>query len=216
MKLFAVYVSFAPVVGSSFLDPVRSSGAFQDSGAVRRPGSATIRDQEPGKHGSLSHRAAGILGAVRTRAGPDQKKCNIFCKKFGICKIIINFAPVNLINIVNMKSKKFVFDLDSKVSIYVPSTIEVNQTTDNRKQVERVIRELSTMFGGATASSAVGGWVAASGETVIEHVTIVYSFCTSEGLKNHIDDILNICESLKIEMSQEAITLEINGQVKFI
>lgn len=115
-----------------------------------------------------------------------------------------------------MKSKKFVFDLDSKVSIYVPSTIEVNQTTDNRKQVERVIRELSTMFGGATASSAVGGWVAASGETVIEHATIVYSFCTSEGLKNHIDDILNICESLKIEMSQEAITLEINGQVKFI
>ena len=115
-----------------------------------------------------------------------------------------------------MKSLKFKFDLDSKVAIYVPSTINVNEETDNTAQVIRIIRRLSELFGGATASDAVGGWVAENGQTVIEKVKIVYSFCTSEMLKQHISTIIEICDELKTEMSQEAITLEINGQVKFV
>lgn len=115
-----------------------------------------------------------------------------------------------------MKNLKFKFDLDSKVAIYVPSTINVDEVTNNEKQVLNIIRELSTLFGGATASDAVGGWVAENGNTIIEKVKIVYSFCTTEQLKDNIDKILQICENLKTEMKQEAITLEINGQVKFI
>ena len=115
-----------------------------------------------------------------------------------------------------MKIQKFKYDLDSKVSIYVPSTVNVNEPTDNRQQVIAVIRQLSTMFGGATASDAVGGWVSESGETVVEHVTIVYAFCKSNDLNDHFDEVLQICEALKDEMKQEAVTLEINGQCKFV
>lgn len=115
-----------------------------------------------------------------------------------------------------MKTLKFKFDLDSKVAIYVPSTINVSEETDNRKQVLNVIRRLSEMFGGATASDAVGGWVSQTGEVIVEKVKIVYSYCTSEQLKDRIDDILAICKDIKNEMKQEAVTLEINGQVKFI
>lgn len=114
------------------------------------------------------------------------------------------------------KQLKFKFDLDCKVAIYVPSTVNVNETVSNEKQVMEIIKRLSVLFGGATASDAVGGWVANDGQTVIEKIKIVYSYCTSEQLKNNIDTILEICENLKNEMSQEAITLEINGQVKFI
>lgn len=115
-----------------------------------------------------------------------------------------------------MKTLKFKFDLDSKVAIYVPSTINVSEETDNRKQVLNVIRRLSEMFGGATASDAVGGWVSQTGEVIVEKVKVVYSFCTTGQLKDRIDDILSICEDLKNEMKQEAVTLEINGQVKFV
>lgn len=115
-----------------------------------------------------------------------------------------------------MKTLKFKFDLDSKVAIYVPSTINVSEETDNRKQVLNVIRRLSEMFGGATASDAVGGWVSQSGEVIVEKVKVVYSFCTTGQLKDRIDDILSICEDIKNEMKQEAVTLEINGQVKFV
>ena len=79
-----------------------------------------------------------------------------------------------------------------------------------------IIKKLSLLFGGVTASDAVGGWVANNGQTVIEKIKIVYSYCTSEQLKANIETILGICENLKKEMSQEAITLEINGQVKFV
>lgn len=115
-----------------------------------------------------------------------------------------------------MKHLKFKFDLDSKVSVYVPSTINVSEQVDNSEQVRRVITELSHLFGGATATSAVGGWISESGETIIEHVTIVYSFCTSEQLREHFEDVYAIAERIKHDMSQEAVTLEINGQVKFI
>lgn len=115
-----------------------------------------------------------------------------------------------------MKTKKFTFDLNCKVAVYVPGTRNVNESVDNSVQVRRTITELSQMFGGATATEAIGGWVCDSGETVLEKVTIIYSFCTSEQLNERIEDIISICENLKREMTQEAITLEINGQVKFI
>ena len=115
-----------------------------------------------------------------------------------------------------MKTLKFKFDLDCKVSVYVPSTVDVNKEVDNKEQVKQVITELSQMFGGATATEAVGGWVCDSGETVIEKGTIVYSFCNSESLQKHFADVYGICERIKKEMSQEAVTLEINGQVKFV
>lgn len=115
-----------------------------------------------------------------------------------------------------MKIQKFKYDLDSKVSIYVPSTTDVDKPVDNRKQVMETIKRLSSMFGGATASNAGGGWVSESGETVIEHVTIVYAFCTSEQLSEKFDDVLAICDGIKHGMGQEAVTLEINGQCKFV
>lgn len=115
-----------------------------------------------------------------------------------------------------MKELKFKFDLNCKVAVYVPSTTNVSKECDNSKQTLQVIRELSVLFGGATSTPAVGGWVCENGEVVTEHVNIVYSFCTSEQLREHFDAVLQICERIKLEMSQEAVTLEVNGQVKFI
>lgn len=115
-----------------------------------------------------------------------------------------------------MKKQVFKFDLDNKVSIYVPSTMNVNDVCDNTEYVRNTIKQLSLWFGGATASKAIGGWVSAAGEVVVEDVTIVYSFCTSERLQDHAHDIVALCQSIKHDMQQEAVTLEINGQVQFI
>lgn len=110
----------------------------------------------------------------------------------------------------------FKYDLDCKVSVYVPSTTNVNQPIDSTEKVLETIKKLSTIFGGATASNAFGGWVSKTGEVVTEKVTIVYSFCSSEQLAKNIETIYGICQDLKTSMKQEAITLEINGQVKFV
>ena len=115
-----------------------------------------------------------------------------------------------------MKTQLFSFDLNSKVAIYVPSTMNVNETCDNTEYVKNTIKQLSTWFGGATATPAIGGWVSAAGEVVVENVSIVYAFCTTEQLQAHAEGIIALCESIKHEMGQEAVTLEINGQVKFV
>lgn len=115
-----------------------------------------------------------------------------------------------------MKSLKFKFDLDSKVAISVPSTTNVNEKCDNEEMVNRVLSRLSDLFGGATATDAIGGWNSAEYGLITERVTIVYSFCKSNDFAKHIESVLEICETIKKEMKQEAVTLEYNGQVKFI
>ena len=115
-----------------------------------------------------------------------------------------------------MKQQLFSFDLNSKVAIYVPSTINVSEECDNTQYVKNTIKQLSTWFGGATATPAIGGWVSAAGVVVVENVSIVYAFCTTEQLQAHAEDIIALCDSIKHEMGQEAVTLEINRQVKFV
>lgn len=115
-----------------------------------------------------------------------------------------------------MKTQLFSFDLNSKVAIYVPSTMNVNEECDNTQYVKNTIKQLSTWFGGATATPAIGGWASAAGEVVVENVSVVYSFCTADDLQKYAADIIALCESIKHEMRQEAVTLEINGQVKLV
>ena len=115
-----------------------------------------------------------------------------------------------------MKTKKFLFDLDSKVAIYVPSTNNATEVTDNSAMVSRALSELSDLFGGATATDAIGGWMSTEHGLITERVTIVYAFCKSEVFGDNIERILDLCNAIKSEMGQEAVTLEYNGQVKFI
>lgn len=44
--------------------------------------------------------------------------------------------------------KNFKFDLNAKVSIYVPSTTDVNVPTDNKEYVNKAMTKFSEWFGG--------------------------------------------------------------------
>ena len=79
--------------------------------------------------------------------------------------------------------------LDSRVAIYVPSTTDTDHPTDNRQQVEEVAAKLS------------------------EAVTIVYSNAAAEDIERHGAEIVAICHKIKHEMKQEAVSLEINGEL---
>ena len=117
------------------------------------------------------------------------------------------------------KSYAYLFELDSKVSIYVPSTCNVDKADDTDLQgkfVNLLIMEFSEMFGGATATDAVGGWFSKDAGIVKETVKIVYAYCTKEGFLNHIDRVLALAQQICIEMKQEAVTVEYNGKVAFI
>ena len=106
-----------------------------------------------------------------------------------------------------------VVKLASRVAIYVPSTTATDHATDNRQQVEEVAAKLSAMFGGATATEARGYWVSQSAGLAGEAVTIVYSNAAAEDIERHGAEIVAICHKIKNEMKQEAVSLEVDGNL---
>lgn len=106
--------------------------------------------------------------------------------------------------------------LDNKVCIYVPSTVNVNTKINNGKQVTKTLSFLAGLFGGCTTETARGAWVDQSGALVTEKVNKCYSFCSETQLTKNIPAVLDYCNTLKHEMQQECISLEVNNKLFFV
>ena len=118
-------------------------------------------------------------------------------------------------NMELLKSKNM--SLTERVAVYVPSTINIDKSIDNTHYVNEVTSKLCKLFGGATSYNAMGSWFSDElGKVVTEDVTIVYSNCTKEQLENNIFQVWDIANNLRNEMSQECISLEINGDLYFV
>lgn len=102
--------------------------------------------------------------------------------------------------------------LRGKVTIYVPSTTDVNKKIDNKIYVEECATIMHECFGGATSTPAVGFWVGKDG-IVREDTTLVFSYCNQSDLEKSIDRVVDYCEKLKIDLRQESVALEINGEM---
>lgn len=105
--------------------------------------------------------------------------------------------------------------LTHKVTIYVPSTVDVDQDGTDLQQVtvEKVLASFSNWFGGATAEAASqGAWM--NGETlVIEGVIKVYSFASADAINQHLADTLALSWEIKNEMRQSEVAFEYDDQL---
>ena len=104
------------------------------------------------------------------------------------------------------------FKLNSKVTVIVPATININEEIDNTPYVDRVASLMSDLFGGATATTTLGYWKSPTAGLVKEKSTTVFAYCSEADLQNGIDKVIDLKEELK----QDAIALEINGEMYFI
>lgn len=116
---------------------------------------------------------------------------------------------------LNAKLKN-VFKLSSKITVYIPSTVDIDKQANTQKYIDECAKLLSNSFGGATSCEALGYWVSAKNGLVKEKSTMIFAYCSDEDLKNHIEKIIDFCEAMKKELSQEAIALELNGEMYFI
>lgn len=116
---------------------------------------------------------------------------------------------------MNAKLKNL-FKLSSKITVYVPASVDINKEIDNSKYVDAVATLLSNCFGGATSCETLGYWQSPTAGLVKEKTTMVYAYCTDEDLQNHAEKVIDFCEGLKIELKQDAVALEINGEMYFI
>lgn len=115
-----------------------------------------------------------------------------------------------------MKTLKNCITLSGQVKIYVPSTNNVSELANTAEWVDRALGLLSKSFGGATATKALGAWVTNGGSLVKEDVTLVMAFCEQSSLEVEIDAIYQFCVEMKVMLSQEAIALEVNGNLYLV
>ena len=111
---------------------------------------------------------------------------------------------------------KNMFKLSSKITVYIPSTMDINQTADTKKYIDDCAVLLSESFGGATSCEVLGYWVSPSAGLVKERSTMVFAYCSDKDLQEKADNIIDFCIAMKTELKQDAITLEINGEMYFI
>jgi hypothetical protein len=115
-----------------------------------------------------------------------------------------------------MKTLKNCIKLSCSVKIYVPSTININQSFDSQEWIDKTLSFLSQEFGGSTASKALGAWLSSKGELVKENVTMVFSYANQSQLEQSIDKVYDFCLDMKAKLSQEAIALEVNNELYLV
>lgn len=114
------------------------------------------------------------------------------------------------------KKLKNMFKLSSKVTVYIPSTCNINEEIDTSEWVESAATLLSNCFGGATSTDALGYWVSPTEGLVKEKSIMVFAYASEDDLKNKLDAVVDFCELMKKELSQDAIAMELNGEMYFI
>lgn len=119
------------------------------------------------------------------------------------------------VKMMNAKLKNM-FKLSSKITVYVPSTCDIDKKADTQKYIDNCAALLSESFGGATSCEALGYWVSNSAGLVKEKSTMIFAYCSDVDLQNKIENIIDFCEAMKTELKQDAIALEINGEMYFI
>ena len=115
-----------------------------------------------------------------------------------------------------IKALENYISLSSKIELYVPSTINVNEEFDNTEYVKKTAVLFSECFGGASAESLLGYWMSDSEGLVTEKTVKVYSNCTTEDLEKHMDKVVKWANTIREELNQESVGLAVNNTLFFI
>lgn len=104
----------------------------------------------------------------------------------------------------------------SSVMVFIPSKQQNGKSIENLEALkDEILKQMSTLFGGATLSDAVGSYILNTGEVQKEGVTLCESFCKTLNAKL-TSKVIELCEDLKARANQESVGLKINGEFYFI
>lgn len=108
--------------------------------------------------------------------------------------------------------------LNHRIVVYVPSTYDGDKPARmmQRRATKKAARRLSQLFGGATQTKALGYWVSSEKGLISERQNIVFSACTEQDKESKQEAVLTFARALCKWMKQEAVTVEIDGELQFI
>jgi hypothetical protein len=117
-----------------------------------------------------------------------------------------------------MKNKtiKTLTALACSIALYIPSTTSIDTEADTSATLARVQTDLSNRFGGTTTTTGIGTWMSPTAGLVKEEVSIVRARTDETTLAANTDAMVELAESIKAELSQDAVALEINGTLYLV
>jgi hypothetical protein len=121
----------------------------------------------------------------------------------------------------NVEGNDFIAVNDSKnvISLFVPSTANVNEKTDNTHVLNLLIDFLQPTFKNESISyfNTKGSWFSSElNTTVVENITIIQVEFTSEVTSGIIALFVRLAGYVKKELSQEGVSISINDSLAII
>jgi CRP-like cAMP-binding protein len=104
----------------------------------------------------------------------------------------------------------------NQIGVYLPTTIGVDQAADTSIYIEKTLAFMGKIFGGATHEQVRGVWNSNDAGLVAESIHLVRSFCSQATMDEHMGEVVDYVESLKKELKQEAMALEVNQKLMLI
>ena len=103
---------------------------------------------------------------------------------------------------------------NNKLSIYVPSTIDVDKINND---LDNTIKSVKERINQSTEEyKTQGAWKCENGSIVYEDITILTINSTMENFKSQLDKFIKLAEELKKELTQEGISIGINDGLMII
>jgi hypothetical protein len=114
-----------------------------------------------------------------------------------------------------MKALQNLIKLAQNVKVFVPSTTAVNKAGDELQgvYVRKFMELMSGEFGGSTSYRAIGAWLSTTEGLVTENVTIVEGFAPDATFEKGLNKVLKLAAKMKRAMGQEAIAIQVNGDL---
>lgn len=103
-----------------------------------------------------------------------------------------------------------------EIAVYIPTTIDVDQSLDTTAYVQSTLAFLGKRFGGATSSQAQGVWDSEEAGLVSETVHIVKAFVTQSEIDRYLNELLDYVTKMKTELKQEAMALEVDQKFMLV
>lgn len=121
--------------------------------------------------------------------------------------------------ISNIETNEFIeIKEENEISIFIPSTINVNTEIDNVEYLKKIINKITNRYSlnELTFYNTKGSWLdESSNEVIIEKITIV-TLRTKQVNDIDIKFFIKLGEFLKIEMKQQGVSLRINDSLAII
>ncbi len=105
---------------------------------------------------------------------------------------------------------------NNHIGIFIPTTFNVNNYFDTTPYIDKTLAFLGERFGGATSEEAKGIWNSEDIGLVGEKLFKVHTYATSKDLKKFLDEVVEFVRTMKEELQQEAMAMEINQKLTLI